>query len=88
MAYGKYKGLAKRRESGKVLRKKAFKIASNVNYDGYQRGIASMVYKFFDKKYAGSCAATLANKSMPNLLQLANELYKPVIRKFKRRTVY
>ena len=49
MAYGKYKDLAKRTESDKVLTDKAFKIANNPNYDEYQRGIASIVYNFFDK---------------------------------------
>ena len=52
MAYDKSKDLAKRTQSDKVLRDKAFKIASDPKYDGYQRGLASMVYKFFDKKSA------------------------------------
>ena len=55
--YGKSKDLVKRTQSDKVLRDKAFKIASDPKYDGYQRGLASMVYKFFDKKSA------LLNKS-------------------------
>ena len=50
MAYGKSKDLAKRLQSDKVLRDKAFKIASDPKYDGYQRELASMVYKFFNKK--------------------------------------
>ena len=79
MAYGKYKDLTKRTQSDKVLRDKDFKIASNPKYDGYQRGLSSMVYKFFDKKSKGS-----GIKSMPNQ-QLANELHKPIIRKiFKK----
>ena len=49
MGYGKLKILAKRTQSNKVLREKAFKIASDPKYDGYQKGLASMVYKFFDK---------------------------------------
>ena len=49
MAYGKYKDLTKRTQSDKVLRDKAFEIASNPKYDGYKRGLASMVYKFFIK---------------------------------------
>ena len=49
MAYGKYKNLTKRTQSHKVLNDKAFKIASNPKYDGYQRGLASMVYKFLIK---------------------------------------
>ena len=50
MAYGSYKDLVKRTESDKVLRDKAFKIASHPRYDGYEKGLASLVYKFFDKK--------------------------------------
>ena len=83
MAYGKSKELAKRTQSDKVLRNKAFKIASDPKYDGYQRGLASMVYKFFDKKSKGSGIVT----NEPNY-QLANELHKPIIRKFKKRKVY
>ena len=49
MAYGKSKDLVKRTQSDKVLRDKAFKIASNPKYDGYQRGLASMVHTFFTK---------------------------------------
>ena len=82
MVYGKSKDLAKRSQSDKVLRNKAFKIASDPKYDGYQRGLASMVYKFFDKKSKGS---GIINE--PNY-QLANELHKPIIRKFKKRKVY
>ena len=76
MAYGKSKDLAKRTQSDKVLRDKAFKIASDPKYDGYQRGLASMVYKFFDKK---SSRSDIVNK--PNY-QLTNELHKPITRKF------
>ena len=50
MAYGDFKGLTRRTASDKVLRGKAFNIAKNLKCDGYQRGIASMVYKLFDKK--------------------------------------
>ena len=82
MAYGEYKDLNKIRQSDKVLRDKAFEIASNVKYDGYQRGLASMVYKFFDKKSKGSGIKSMLNQ------QLANELLKSIIRKFKRRIVY
>ena len=48
MAYGKSKDFAKRTQSDNVLREKVFKIASDPKYHGYQRGWASMVYKFFD----------------------------------------
>ena len=83
MAYGKSKDLVKRAQSDKVLRDKAFKIASNPKYDGYQRGLASMVYNFFDKKSKGSGITTNEFN-----YQLANELHKPVIKKFKKRKVY
>ena len=54
MAYGKSKYLPKRTQSDKVLRDKAFEIVSDPKYDGYQEGLASMVYKFFPKKSSGS----------------------------------
>ena len=76
MAYGKTKHLVKRTQSDKVLKDKAFKIASDTKYDGYQRGLASMVCKFFDKKSSGS---GITNE--PNY-KLANELHKPIFRKF------
>ena len=82
MAYGDFKDLAKRTAADKVLRDKAFKIASDQKYDGYQRGLASMVYKFFDKKSSGS---GIVNKDN---IQLADELHKPMIRKFKKRKVH
>ena len=82
IAYEKYKDLERRAQSEKVLKDKAFEIASNSKYDGYQRGLASMVYKFFDKKSKGSGV-----ESMPNQ-QLANKPHKPIIRKFKKRKVY
>ena len=83
MAYGKSKDLVKRTQSDNVLKDKAFKIASNLKYDRYQRRLASMVYEFFDEKSKGSgITASLANKSAnePNY-HLANELHKPIIRK-------
>ena len=73
---GKSKDLVKRTQSDKVLRDKAFKIASDPNYNSYQRGSALMIYKFFDKKSSGN---GIVNE--PNY-QVANELYKPIIRKF------
>ena len=78
MAYGKSKDLAKRTQSDKVLRDKAFKIASDPKYDSYQKGLASMVYKFFDKKSSGS---GITNE--PNY-QLASELYKSINQKLKK----
>ena len=82
LGYGKSKDLAKRAQSVKFLRDKAFKIASDPKYDGYQRGLASMVYKFFDKKSSGS---GITNE--PNY-QLANELNKLIIKTFKKRKGY
>ena len=82
MAYGESKDLARRNQSDKVLRDKSFETASNPKYHGYQRGLVLMVYKFFDKKSAGSGV-----NSMPNY-QLANELHKQIIKKSKRRKVY
>ena len=82
MAYGKSKDLIKGTQSDKVLRDKAFKIASDLNYDGYQRRFASMVNKIFDKKSASlnkSSGSGIVND--PNY-QLANKLHKPIIRKF------
>ena len=76
MAYGRAKDLAKGTQTDKVLKDKSFKIADDPNYDGYQRRLASMVYKFFDKKSSGS---GIVNE--PNY-QLANEVHKPIFRKF------
>ena len=82
MAYGDFKDLKRRTASDKILRDKAFNIAKNPKYDGYQRGIASMVYKFFDKKSKGSGV----NIPLEFNEQLAKELHKPIIRNFNRRT--
>ena len=77
MAYGDFKDLAKRTAADKILRDKAFNIAYIAKYDGYQRRLASVVYKFFDKKTADS-----GIKSMPQNEQLAEERHKRIIRKF------
>ena len=84
MAYGKYKDLEKRAQSDKILKDKVFEVATNPKYDGYQRGLASMVYKFFDKKSKGTGIKNEIKESQ----QLANELHKPMVRKFKKREVY
>ena len=62
MVYGDFKDVTKRPFADKVLTEKAFKICSDQNYDGYQRRIASMVYKFFDKKSQGSGIANNKRK--------------------------
>ena len=74
--------MIKRTQSGKVLRGKAFEIASNPKYDIYQKGLAAMVYRFFSKKSTGT-----GIKSMPKQ-QLANELHKTIIRKIKGKKMY
>ena len=79
MAHGKSKDLAKRTQSDKVFRDKAFKIATDPKYDGYQRGLASIFYTFLDKRSSGSDV-----NAEPNY-QLANELHKQITRKFKRK---
>ena len=73
MAYGKAKDLVRRTQLDKVLRSKAFKIATDSTYDGYQRGLASMMYKSFDKKSKGSGITNESN------YQLANELHKLIM---------
>ena len=78
-AYSDSKDLAKRTTSEKILKDRDCEIAKNPKYDGYQRTLASMVYKFFDKK---------AGVGVSVIEQLADELHKPVIKKFKRRKVY
>ena len=78
MTYGKSKDLVKRTPSDNVLKDKALKIASDAKYDGYQRGLASMVYKFFDKKSKGS---GIINE--PNY-QLTNELINLLLKNFKK----
>ena len=90
-AYADHKDLINRTKADKVLRDKAYNIASNPKYDGYQRGLASLVYKFFDsniaspdKKSVGSEINTIKSSS----LILADELHKPIIKKFKKRKVY
>ena len=83
MVHGDFKDLKRRTFSDKVLSDKAFNIAKNPKYDGYQRGLASMVNTFFDKKSGGS--GIVNNKEN---IQLAEELHKRIIRKFEKRKVY
>ena len=86
MAYGDFKDLKRRTASDKILRDKAFNIAKNPKYDGYQRGIASMFYNFFDKKSASftfkSLSCSGVNIPLKFNEELAKELHKPIIRKF------
>ena len=92
-AYADHKDLINRTKSDKVLRDKAYDIASNPEYDGNQRGLASMVYKFFHKKSTGSGVKKLKDTAKPSSLErsssiLADELHKPVVKKFNKRKVY
>ena len=64
------------------MKDKTFKIPINPKYDRYERGLASMVYKFFDKKSKGSGIKSLSYQ------KLVDELHKPIIRKCKRRKFY
>ena len=95
MAYGDFKDIKRRTASDKILRDEAFNIAKNPKYNGYQRGLASMIYRFFDKKSAGGGIVNNNNNNNNNNdikqnrrpldlagLQLAEELHKPIIRKF------
>ena len=75
--YSDFKDIKNRTVADKVLKDKAYKIAKDPKYYGSQRGLASMVYKFFDKKIKDSDV-----KSTPQNEQLADELHKPIIRKF------
>ena len=93
MAYGLIKNLVKRTQSDNILKDKAFKIAIDPNYDGYQKGLASMAYKFFNKKSTSlnksaslnkcSKGSGIANKfANEQNYQLANQLHKSIIKKF------
>ena len=87
MAYGDFKDLTKRTVADKILRDKAFKIASDQKYDGYQRGLVSMVYKFFDKKTKGSSHPLSSASQIVNNkenIQLTDEFHKPIIKNLKK----
>ena len=97
-AYAKYKDVENRLTSDQTLRNSAYDIASNSKYDGYQRGLASMVYNFFDTKVAPLDKTPISGKgnakhsSLERTKEvnkiLAEELHKPVIKKFNKRKVY
>ena len=84
MDYGDFKDLTRRTASDKILRDRAFNVTKNPKYDGYQRGLALMVYKFFDKKFSGG---VIENEIMQNK-ELAKELLKPIIIKFEKTKVH
>ena len=96
--YADNKDLINRTKADKVLKDKAYNIASNPEYDCYQRGLASMVYNFFDSKVAlpdkkSMGSGTAEPSSLERIVKgssliLADELHKPVIKKFNKRKVY
>ena len=83
MTYGDFKDLTRRTASDKILHDKASNIAKNPKYEGYEGGLASMFYKFLDKKPWGE---TVKNEHISNK-ELAEELHKPTIKKFKKTKV-
>ena len=84
MADGDFKDLARRTASDKVLRDKAFNIAKNPKYDEHQRGIAPVVYKFFDKMSGGSGFKFAIKNGIKHNEQSAEQLHKPNFRKSKK----
>ena len=90
MAYGDFKHLTRRTVSDKIQRDKPFNIAKTLKC-GYKRGLASILYKCLDKttsalranKFAGS---DIKNENMSDQ-ELAKELHKPIIIKFKKITI-
>ena len=74
MVYGDFKDLTTETTYDKILRDKACNIAKNPKYDGYQRGLASMAYKFFDKKASGS---SIKNENISKK-ELAEELHNAI----------
>ena len=87
-AYAKYKYVENRLISDQKLRNSAYDIASTPKCDGYQRGLPSMVYKFFDSKVAPLDKKTMSGKGIKNNKILAEELHKPIIKKINKRKVY
>ena len=79
--YTDSKDLAKRTASDMILKSKTYEVALDPKYDGYQRGLPSMVYTFFDKKI-GSGTKPNVNEKLPQ------ELRKTVIKKFKRKKMH
>ena len=86
-AYSESKDLANRTILDKLLKDTAYEIARNPAYDGYQKALASMANKFFDKK-TGSGATATSKAGISVNEQLAVKLHKLVTKKFKRRKVY
>ena len=81
MAYGDFRDLTRRTFADKVLGDKAFNIAKDPKYNEYQRALASMVYKCFDKKSSDS---GIKNENISNK-ELTEELHKPIIKNFNKK---
>ena len=91
MAYAGYKDLLKRAASDKVLRYKAFNIAKNPKYDEYQRVLALIFRKFFNKQPSGAAAKSeiIPNQQLADELhKLINKKQKLIKKKFQKRKVY
>ena len=84
LAYGDFKDLTIRIASNKILLDKAFNTAKNPKPHGYQRGLASIVYIYFDKKTSGGA---IKNENICNK-ELLQELHKPIVRKSKKKKVH
>ena len=84
MVYRDFKGLPRGTASHKILHDKEFNIRENSKYDGYQRGLDSMVYRFFDKKV---CDSGVRSEIIRNQ-ELEEEIHKPIIRTFEKRKIY
>ena len=89
MAYGEPGDLPKRTVTYKILPDKAFTIANNFKYDGYQHGVALTVYEFFHKKTAFFEKPTSDREvKIAQNKELAQKLHKPIIKKNSKRKVH
>ena len=85
MADGDFKDLPWRAASVKILRNKAFDFAKSLEYGGCQRGLASRIYNFFDKKTSGATSGGGINDENMSDQQIPEELYKPIIGNLKNK---
>ena len=83
MPYGDFKDLIRWTASDQILLNKTFNIAKNRKYDGYQRGLTSMIYKIFDKKSSGR----IVKKGNITTKELAKKLQKTINKKIEKRKV-
>ena len=91
VASGEFEDLTRKAAFDKILRDKVFYIAKNLKYDGYQKGLSSIIYKCFGKNISGSGIKNenISNQRSLDLAtqELAGELHKPYIRNFEKRKV-